>query len=85
MPSSEMTPAVLEGLSDHQKIGIEALMDYIATTPQNINYNIVREILKAAILDEDHPYFNYYVEKIKPEKEPGKGKDDDPISVITKP
>ena len=58
-------------LSDEQrfKIMIEALIDYIATTPQNINYNIVREIIKAIMLDEPHPYFNYYFEKINQTKE----------------
>lgn len=55
-----------EELSDEQRleIMIEALIDYIATTPQNINYNILREIIKATILNEPHPYFNYYWEKI---------------------
>ena len=53
-----------EESSDTQELKIEALIDYIATTPQNINYNILREIIKAAILDENHPYFNYYQEKI---------------------
>ena len=53
-----------EELSDNQKMAIEALIDYIATTPQNINYTMVREIIKAIILEERHPYFGYYQEKI---------------------
>lgn len=55
---------LVQGLSTEQKTKVDALMDYIATTPQNINYNIVREISKAIILNENHPYFNYYQEKI---------------------
>ena len=57
-----------EESSDTQELKIEALIDYIATTPQNINYNIVREIIKAIILDEPHPYFDYYEEKMKSEE-----------------
>ena len=53
-----------EELSSEQGLKIEALIDYIATTPQNINYNILREIIKATVLDENHPYFDYYSEKI---------------------
>lgn len=56
------------GNSVSQESKIEALIDYIATTPQNINYNIVREISKAVILNENHPYFDYYNEKITGEK-----------------
>lgn len=56
------------GLSAEQKTRVDALMDYIATTPQNINYNIVREISKAVILNEKHPYFDYYNEKIESKK-----------------
>lgn len=63
------------GLTDDQKFYIEAVVDYIATTPENLNYNILREILKAVILDENHPYFTYYQEKIsqteEPSEEPG--------------
>jgi len=61
------------GLSNKQKTRVDALMDYIATTPQNINYNIVREISKAIILDEDHPYFEYYNKKI--DEHPGASRD----------
>lgn len=66
-------------LSIAKKIGIEALIDYIATTPQNINYNIVREIIKAIILNEPHPYFNYYQEKKSQTEEPSEESDDEPI------
>ena len=51
-----------ESLSDKQMI--EAIIDYIATTPQNINYNILREMLRALYSNKDHPYFDYYYEKI---------------------
>lgn len=69
------------GLTDDQKLKTEALIDYIATTPQNINYNIFREIIKATILDENHPYFTYYEEKISQTEEPseGLGEKDSPL------
>ena len=71
-----------EELSDTQELKIEALIDYIATTPQNINYNILREIIKATTLNENHPYFNYYHEKISqteesPSEEPSEPNPDD--------
>lgn len=64
MPSIGELITPIGELSDGQKLKIKALIDYIATTPQNINYNILREIIKATILDENHPYFDYYQEKI---------------------
>ena len=67
MPSIGTDPR--EELSDEQKLTVEALIDYITTTPQNINYNIVREIIKAIILGESHPYFDYYIEKMMKGKE----------------
>jgi translation elongation factor EF-1beta len=75
MPSGTADPVNPEELSDEIKTEIDALMDYIATTPQNINYNIVREISKAIILNEKHPYFNYYEEKIKAKETVEESKD----------
>jgi len=69
MPKSSGTSILggkLESLTQTQNEGIEALIDYIMTTPQNINYNIVREIINAIVLDEFHPYFDYYYKKITP-------------------
>ena len=45
---------------------IEALINYIALTPENINYNALREMLWAMIYGEDHPYIKYYL----PDQEP---------------
>lgn len=42
----------------------EAIIDYIATTPYNINYNMLREMLQALINKESHPYFEYYADKM---------------------
>lgn len=40
---------------------IEALINYIASTPENINYNALREMLWAMIDKQDHPYIKYYL------------------------
>jgi hypothetical protein len=85
---AQETPAIDKGKDLDLDGKVNALMDYIATTPQNINYNIVREISKAIILDEKHPYFDYYMKKItanEETEEPGKpGKiDDDSAQVLT--
>lgn len=71
-----------EESSDTPKLKIEALIDYIATTPQNINYNILREIIKATVSNKSHPYFDYYQEKIgqteeSPSEEPSEPNPDD--------
>lgn len=48
---------------------VEAIIDYIATTPYNINYNMLREMLRALINKEDHPYFQYYMDKMGSKKD----------------
>lgn len=48
---------------------VEAIIDYIATTPENINYNMLREMLRALINKEDHPYFQYYMDKMGSKKD----------------
>jgi hypothetical protein len=83
---AQETPAIDMGkdLDDTQKMKVNALMDYIATTPQNINYNIVREISKAVVLNEHHPYFEYYAKKIKPKTKPVE-QDDEAIGALANP
>lgn len=60
-------PGKIEELSSELKI--EALIDYIATTPQNINYNILREILTALLNGDNHQYFDYYMTKVNQTEE----------------
>ena len=69
-PGDILGPRIVKDKS----IKSEALIDYIATTPQNINYNIVREILTALLNEGNHPYFDYYSEKISQTKEPSSEK-----------
>lgn len=70
MTSNEGYEPSLPRIGDVQKI--EAIIDYIATTPQNINYNMLREMLRALYNNKTHPYFDYYFEKIRSlSEEPG--------------
>ena len=75
MPNLEPT---IGELPDEVKTEIEALIDYIATTPQNINYNIVREIIKAIISNDTHPYFNYYMTKVNQTEETEESPSEEP-------
>lgn len=63
-----MGNAVPEEINQVDNI-VEAIIDYIATTPENINYNMLREMLNALHDGNDHPYFNYYSEKISDTEE----------------
>ena len=64
---SESGAPTIPVISDEARFRIEALIDYISTSPENINYTMVREMLEAILTNNNHLYFDYYEAKLDEE------------------